>query len=485
MLVIHNTMTGMKEAFEPLVPGQVGMYVCGVTVYDECHLGHARSAIVFDAIRHYLQYRGFEVNYVRNFTDIDDKIIARSNQEAREWIEVADKYIGAFSRDMERLSVTVPDHEPRATEHMPDIIRMVSSLVDKGIAYVVEGDVYYRVEGFSDYGCLSHRTLDDMLAGARVDVDERKRHPMDFALWKASKPGEPEWESPWGHGRPGWHIECSAMSMDYLGATFDIHGGGEDLIFPHHENEIAQSRALTGQPFARYWIHNGFVTIHAEKMSKSLGNTFTIRALFKALGCQEPVAAEVIRYFVLSAHYRSHIDVLDDSFEKSKRALNNVYDLMLRLEEANAAIDGTGQADADVDGSLTRLQSGFETAMDDDFNTPVAIGELQRARAEINACLAKGISAAKATHVLQHIRTFGRLLGLFQVGTRDWEFGVICNDSVQWNVSAAMIEAAISERQTARSHNDWKRSDEIRDDLKKKRVILEDRSDGTTRWKRE
>ncbi len=490
MLTIHNTMTGKKEAFEPLVPGKVGMYVCGVTVYDECHLGHGRSAIVFDTIRRYLQYRGFAVNYVRNFTDVDDKIIARANQEARDWTEVVAQYIDAFSRDMKRLSVTVPDQEPRATEHMPDIIRMVEGLVNKGVAYVVDGDVYYRIEGYADYGCLSHRKLDDMLAGARVEVDERKQHPMDFALWKASKPGEPAWESPWGKGRPGWHIECSAMSVAHLGETFDIHGGGEDLIFPHHENEIAQSQAFTGKPFARYWIHNGFVTIHAEKMSKSLGNTFTIRALFEGAGYTEAVTAEVIRYFVLSAHYRSPIDVLDDSFQESKRALNNVYDLLLRLEESSTTREGAGKADADVDGILTRLQSGFETAMDDDFNTPEAIGELQRVRAEINACLAKGISGTTAEKTRDKLRSIGQVLGLFQIQAKDWEFGEkeawtskLTNQSGP-KLSEADIETMIGERQTARTNKDWKRSDEIRDELAKQGVILEDRPDGTTRWKK-
>jgi cysteinyl-tRNA synthetase len=307
-----------------------------------------------------------------------------------------------------------------------------------------------------------------MLAGARVEVDERKQHPMDFALWKASKPGEPAWESPWGKGRPGWHIECSAMSVKHLGETFDIHGGGEDLIFPHHENEIAQSQAFTGKPFARYWIHNGFVTIHAEKMSKSLGNTFTIRALFEASEYTEPVTAEVIRYFVLSAHYRSPIDVLDDSFQKSKRALNNVYDLLLRLEEARAASSGNGEADAGIDGILTRLQLGFETAMDDDFNTPEAIGELQRVRAEINACLAKGISGATATKARDKLRNIGQVLGLFQIQAKDWEFG----EKEAWT------------SKNARSNKDWKRSDEIRDNLAQHGVILEDRPDGTTRWKR-
>ncbi len=480
-------MSGTKEAFEPLVSGQVGIYVCGVTVYDECHLGHARSAIVFDTIRRYLQWRGFAVTYVRNFTDVDDKIIARANREARDWVEIVAQYIDAFSRDMERLRVTVPNQEPRATEHMAEIIRMVASLIDKGVAYVVGGDVYYRVEGFSGYGCLSQRKLADMLAGARVDVDERKRHPMDFALWKASKLGEPSWESPWGRGRPGWHIECSAMAIAHLGETFDIHGGGEDLIFPHHENEIAQSQAFTEKLFARYWVHNGFVTYHAEKMSKSLGNTFTIRALFETSGYSEEVTAEVIRYFVLSAHYRSPIDVLDDSFQECKRALNNVYDLLLRLDEASSI---HGEKDEDIAGILARMQLSFETAMDDDFNTPEAIGEFQRGRAEINACLVKGLSGVGAVQARERLRNLGQVLGLFQLKGKDWEFG----ERVAWaskltsqaspQLSEADIEELLGERQAARSKKDWNRSDEIRDRLASHGVILEDRPDGTSRWKR-
>ncbi len=490
MLKIHNTMTGQKEVFEPLVPGKVGMYVCGVTVYDECHLGHARSAIVFDTIRRYLRYRGYDVNYIRNFTDVDDKIIARANREQRDWTEVVDQYIEAFSRDMRRLSVEIPSREPRATQHMDDIIAMVKGLIDRDAAYVVDGDVYYHVERFSDYGCLSHRKLSDMLAGARVDVDERKEHPMDFALWKASKPEEPAWDSPWGKGRPGWHIECSAMSISHLGNTFDIHGGGEDLIFPHHENEIAQSQALTGQPFARYWIHNGFVTIHAEKMSKSLGNTFTIQALFVGASYQEIVTAEVIRYFVLSAHHRSPIDVRDDSFQESKRALNNFYDLFLRLEEASESRHGGTSADHDIDRVLMPLQSGFEAAMDDDFNTPEAIATLQRARGDLNARVSAGVSSDVATRVLTFLRQIGSVLGLFQLQSKAWEFGEKAAWTTQTTrdaiaeLSNGDIEVMIGERQTARSSKDWKRSDEIRDDLARHGVILEDRPDGTTRWKK-
>ena len=490
MLKIYNTMSGTKEVFEPLQPGNVGMYVCGVTTYDECHLGHARSAIVFDVIRRYFQFRGFTVTYVRNFTDVDDKIIARANREARGWTEVVDQYMSAFSRDMRALSVIIPDHEPRATDHIPHVIRMVSGLIDKGVAYVMEGDVYYRVKDFVDYGCLSHRKLDDMLAGARVDIDERKQHPMDFALWKASKPGEPSWDSPWGRGRPGWHIECSAMSLAYLGEAFDIHGGGEDLIFPHHENEIAQSQMFTGKLPAHYWIHNGFVTIHAEKMSKSLGNTFPIRALFEQSGYTEVVTAEVIRYFILSVHYRNPVAVLDDSFERSKRALNNMYDLLLRLEEASEGPGDAGSADAKVGRVLSRLQGSIEAVMDDDFNTPGAIGELQRARAEINICLTEGVSSVVAAQVRHELQRFGESLGLFQVHVTDWEFG----EKAMWTseltrrmmpqLSTADIEAMICDRQDARLQGDWKRSDEIRDNLALHNVILEDRPDGTTRWRK-
>ncbi len=483
-------MTGEKEVFKPLSPGKVGMYVCGVTVYDECHLGHARSAIVFDTVRRYLQYLGFSVTYIRNFTDVDDKIITRANQEKRSWTAVVDQYISAFSRDMEKLCVVRPDQEPRATEHMVEIVNMVRDLLDKDMAYVIDGDVYYHVESFRDYGSLSHRKISDMLAGARVEVDQRKKHPMDFALWKKSKLGEPAWESPWGLGRPGWHIECSAMSVAHLGTTFDIHGGGEDLIFPHHENEIAQSEASTGKPFAKYWIHNGFVTIHAEKMSKSLGNAFTIRSLFEGSGYKEKVTAEVIRYFVLSAHYRSPIDLQDESLQESKRALSNVYDLLLRLQEESGSPSEEGSADADAENILGQLGESFEVAMNDDFNTPGAIGELQRVRGEINACLARGLSVGMAKKVIDQLKYLGSLLGVLQLAPQDWEF----SDKEAWTSKSVLpqytqfsdgdIETMIDERRHARMNKEWKRSDEIRDALAAHGVILEDRADGTTRWKR-
>jgi cysteinyl-tRNA synthetase len=305
MLKVYNTLSGKKEAFEPLVPGVIRMYVCGVTVYDECHLGHARSALVFDVVRRYLEHSGFSVTFVKNFTDVDDKIIKRANELGKPWQEITATYIDAYYRDMGRLGIKPATVEPKATEHMAEIVGLVRTLIQKGMAYQVNGDVYFQVDRYGAYGRLSKRKLDDMQAGARVEVDERKRHPMDFALWKSSKPGEPSWPSPWGPGRPGWHIECSAMAMKHLGETFDIHGGGMDLIFPHHENEIAQSCGATEKEFAHYWIHNGFVQINQEKMSKSLGNFFTIREIFEKSEWrpQEEITGEILRYFLLTNHY--------------------------------------------------------------------------------------------------------------------------------------------------------------------------------------
>ena len=315
---IFNSLTRKKEEFQPLETNRVGMYVCGVTVYDDSHLGHARSAVVFDVLRRYLMYRGYQVKYVRNFTDIDDKIINKAQQTDLPWQEIVKTYIDAYYRDMNRLRVAIPDVEPRATEHMPEIIDMIVNLMEKGFAYQINSDVYYEVATYKSYGRLSGRKEEELLAGARVEVDERKRNPMDFALWKGSKVGEPGWDSPWGKGRPGWHIECSAMSIRHLGKTFDIHGGGKDLVFPHHENEIAQSCAYTGQEFAKYWVHNGFVTIDEEKMSKSLGNFFTIQEIFEKSGWSEPVMAEIIRYFLLSTHYRSDLNFLGSSSFRSQ-----------------------------------------------------------------------------------------------------------------------------------------------------------------------
>ena len=332
MLKIYNTLTGRKEPFEPLKAGVVKMYVCGVTVYDECHLGHARSALVFETIRRYLAHSGLAVTFVKNFTDVDDKIINRANELKIPWQDVTARYIDAYYRDMGRLGIQPATVEPKATEHMAEIVALVQALIHKGVAYQVNGDVYFQVERYPGYGRLSKRKLDDMQAGARVEVDPRKHHPMDFALWKSAKPGEPAWDSPWGKGRPGWHIECSAMAMKHLGETFDIHGGGADLIFPHHENEIAQSCAASGKEFARYWLHNGFVQINQEKMSKSLGNFFTIREIFEKSEWPQNITGEILRYFLLTTHYRSPLDFSDQGLREAKYALDGLYDLFNRLK---------------------------------------------------------------------------------------------------------------------------------------------------------
>ena len=330
-LRIFNTQTRKKEEFIPLQEGKVGIYVCGITAYDVCHVGHARSAVVFDVITRYLRYRGYDVTYVKNFTDVDDKIIEKARREQKGIAEIAERYIREHDEDMEALGVARPTVTPRATEHIDGMIRLVETLIEKGLAYGVDGDIYYAVEKFPGYGKLSGRDLEDMLAGARVDVNEKKRNPLDFVLWKASKEGEPWWDSPWGRGRPGWHLECSVMSQRYLGDTFDIHGGGEDLIFPHHENEIAQSEGVTGKPLARYWIHNGFVRVNSEKMSKSLGNFFTIRDILKQYH------PEVLRLFLLQSHYRSPVDFSDAALAEARQGMDRFYSTLEALREHRPA----------------------------------------------------------------------------------------------------------------------------------------------------
>src|SRR6056297_3522389 len=365
-LRVYNTLSGKKEDFEPLEPGKVKMYVCGVTVYDYCHIGHARANIVFDVIFRYLQYIGFDTTYVRNYTDVDDKIINRANERGIPSKELAEEFIRAFDEDMVALGLVKPTHEPRATAYIGEIITISQQLIDKGLAYEAGGDVYYRVDGFSDYLKLSKRNKDEMLAGTRIAPGEHKRNPMDFALWKAAKPGEPAWDSPWGPGRPGWHIECSAMSSTLLGESFDIHGGGRDLICPHHENEIAQSEGVSGKPFVNYWLHNGFVNVDQEKMSKSLGNFFTIRDILQKYD------AEVVRFFILTAHYRSPIDFSDQNLKEARIGLSRFYEA---LQAAAAAVEGCpDQGAPGPEGA--QLEASFREAMDDDFNTARAIGHL-------------------------------------------------------------------------------------------------------------
>ena len=391
-LRVYNTLTGKKEEFQPLIPGKVGMYVCGVTVYDYCHIGHARANVVFDIVFRYLRFLGFDVNYVRNYTDVDDKIINRANERGIDSRELAEEFIRAFDEDMERLGMALPTHQPKATEHIPQIITLIERLIERGIAYEAAGDVYYAVEKFPDYLKLSKRNLDEMQAGARISPGEQKRNPMDFAIWKGAKPGEPAWESPWGAGRPGWHIECSAMSMELLGESFDIHGGGKDLVFPHHENEIAQSEGATCKPFVRYWLHNGFVNINQEKMSKSLGNFFTIRDILKRY---DP---EVVRFFLLTAHYRSPIDFSDQNLEDARSGLTRFYEGLLAAAETLAkhpaperpACPVISDAEREVYDRLETLEDRFAEAMDDDFNTALAIAHLFEGVRAMNRLVAEG-----------------------------------------------------------------------------------------------
>lgn len=476
MLMIYNTLSGKKEPFEPLEPNTVRMYVCGVTVYDYCHIGHARSALVFDVIRRYLEYSGYRVEFVKNFTDVDDKIIKRANEQGVSCDQITAKYIQAYYEDMRRLGIRPASIEPKATEHIADIIRLTQRLMDRGLAYQVDGDVYFEVAKYPAYGRLSKRRLDDLKAGARVDVDERKRDPMDFALWKSSKPGEPAWDSPWGPGRPGWHIECSAMSIRHLGETFDIHGGGMDLIFPHHENEIAQSCGATGKEFARYWVHNGFVQIKQEKMSKSLGNFFTIREIFEKSEWREEVTAEILRYFLLSTHYHGPLEFSDQGLKEAKQALNGFYDLFARLAEPG----GRMPAGEGLTLAIERCRAAFKAAMDDDFNTPVAIAEVQRLRSDVNKLLDQGLSADARKLARDEFRSLGRVLGLFQLDT--WQFKTV--EQAGEALTDALIEAKVQERNEARRKKDFKRADEIRQYLADHGIIIEDKPDGTSRWKR-
>jgi cysteinyl-tRNA synthetase len=479
-IVLYNTKTKKKDAFVPLIPGQVSMYVCGVTVYDDCHLGHARSALTFDLIRRYFEFAGYQVKYVRNFTDIDDKILNRAKQEDVPWHEISERYIQNFYRDMGALCITKPSAEPRATEHMQDILHMVEGLVSKGMAYPIEGDVYFSVKKFSAYGQLSGKNLEELQAGARVEVDTRKQDPMDFALWKAAKPGEPGWDSLWGKGRPGWHIECSAMSVAELGSTFDIHGGGKDLIFPHHENEIAQSCAYTGKEFARYWVHNGFVTVDKEKMSKSLGNFFTIREIFdkSPVSDSEAITGECLRYYLLSTHYRSDLNFSEKSLPEAKLAMDSIYGIIQRLEESDP--QGSTEGDEEWERVSKEFAKRFQESMEDDFNTPKVLGAFHELRGEVNKLLVNGLSSQAKGNVIEIFKKYGEPLGIFQI--KDW-FTFSVEGEIQVE-SRGYIEQQIRLRNEARVKKDFSTADTIRKELADQGIILEDRPDGTTRWKR-
>jgi cysteinyl-tRNA synthetase len=489
MIKVYNTLTGKKEEFIPLQPGKVTIYACGVTVYDFSHLGHARGAVAFDLIQRYFRRKGFEVKYVRNFTDVDDKIINRAKEEAITAAEVARKYIDAYQEDMKRLGVGRADVEPKATEHIAEMLEVIKGLLDKGHAYVIDGDVYFRVASFKEYGKLSKRNLEDLKAGARVEVDERKQDPLDFALWKASKPGEPAWNSPWGSGRPGWHIECTAMGFKHLGETFDIHAGGKDLIFPHHENEIAQSEAYSGKKFVNYWLHNGFVNINQEKMSKSLGNFFMIRDILNQYD------AEVVRLFLLSTHYRSPIDFSDANLKDARAGLDRYYTMkesILKVLAGSAPPTVKPEevievGDRPLYEKIENLPRSFEEAMDDDFNTAFAIGLIYDLVRDINKFLAEVdkknrdgayFILSKAAAAFADV---GKTLGLFTRSPEEWfKEGRLADSKV--TLSVERIEELIHLRNEARARKDWTEADRVRKILDDGGVELFDRPDGTV-WK--
>ncbi len=461
MLHIYNTQSRTKEVFKPIREGEVGLYVCGMTVYDYCHVGHARVMVFFDAVVRYLRSRGYKVHYVRNITDIDDKIINRANENGEPFTELVGRYVDALHEDTEALDVLPPDDEPLATGSMDEILSMIQHLLDNGKGYVAEnGDVYCDVSEIENYGKLSGKNLEDLQAGARVEVGEVKQDPMDFALWKAAKPGEPSWDSPWGKGRPGWHIECSAMSTHCLGNHFDIHGGGMDLIFPHHENEIAQSEGATGEAFVNYWMHAGFVRVDDEKMSKSLGNFFTIRDVLKVY------PAEVVRYFLLTSHYRSPLNYTEENLQNAQAALTRFY-------TALRGIDTRGE---DVlQGSEWERQ--FNEAMDDDFNTPEALSVLFDLVREVNRLNDSGAMETEA-HA-QLLKQLAEPLGLLQHDPDQFLKGGTTEDGL----SDAEIEQLIEARTNARANKDWAESDRIRDLFAEQGIVLEDGAEGTT-WRR-
>jgi cysteinyl-tRNA synthetase len=458
MLRIHNSLTGRKEDFQPMEAGRVRMYVCGITVYDFLHLGHARMLIVFDMVVRYLRWRGYDVTYVRNITDIDDKIIRRAAENGEPVEALTERFIAAMDEDSDALGVLRPDLEPRATGHLTAIIRMIEALEERGYAYRADnGDVYYRVAAFEPYGQLSGKRIEDLRSGARVEVSEDKEDPLDFVLWKAAKPGEPSWDSPWGAGRPGWHIECSAMSTEALGNHFDIHGGGMDLKFPHHENEIAQSCGATGQPFVNLWMHNGFVQIDEEKMSKSLGNFFTVREIL------ETVPAEAVRFFVLSSHYRSPLHYSRDNLAQARASLDGLYQALRGLPRVG-------------DGCSDEAAAAFRQAMDDDFNTPGAMAVLQAAARDVNRARDDGDMEAAAAQAAT-LRGLGAVLGLLQQDPEDWFRGGA------GSLSDEEIQALIEARRSARERRDWAEADRIRDALAADGVVLEDAA-GATTWRR-
>lgn len=463
---VYNTLTRKKEELVPITPGEIKMYACGPTVYNYIHIGNARPLCIFDILRRYLEYRGYKVTFVQNFTDIDDKIIRRANEEHVDFSEISERYIKEFWTDAEGLNVRHATVNPKATENIDAIIHIISTLIEKGYAYEAQGDVYFSTEKFKDYGKLSHQPLEDLEAGARIMVGEVKREPMDFAVWKAAKPGEPAWDSPWGKGRPGWHIECSAMNWRYLGDTIDIHCGGQDLIFPHHENEIAQSECFTGKPFAHYWMHNGYINVDNVKMSKSLGNFFTVRDVAEKYGY------EPIRYLLISAQYRSPINYSTDIIEQCISALNRLYTCRDSLDfELKNASDAEHDGDRAIIDGFGKYREQFIDAMDDDLNTADAIASIFELVRDINTNVV-GKTPSKAL-VEGAISVFDELTGVL---------GLVYNHKTETLDSD--IEALIEARTNARKEKNWAEADRIRDQLKEMGIVLEDTAQGV-KWHRE
>ena len=469
---VYNTQSQKKEEFISLEPGKAGMYVCGVTPYNHPHIGNARPFVTWDIIRRFLEFKGYEVNHIQNFTDVDDKIINAAAKRGITWKELSDEYIDAYFEAIDRLNVKRANLYPRVSDHMAEIIQMVETLIKKGHAYAVDGNVYFAVESFEHYGELSHRNLEDMEAGARVDVDERKNHPMDFALWKSAKPGEPSWESPWGQGRPGWHIECSAMSIKYLGDQFDLHGGGSDLIFPHHENEIAQSECCTGiHPFVRYWLHNGFITVNQEKMSKSMDNFFLVKDILTHY------SGEVLRFFLISSHYRSPLDFSDERMNEAKKGwerLNNVNQTLQRL--ANKKNITAEEPTKEFMQLVQKFETDFDEAMSDDFNTALALASMYGLAKEINQMDASSDALAlKEVELLFSAwNKMIQILGLFEAPEE-----IVVNDGLE----NSLVDLLISLREEARKEKNWPLADRIRNGLQDCGVTLEDTAEGV-RWKR-
>lgn len=462
---IFNSMTRVKEEFIPLKEGEISMYVCGPTVYNFFHIGNARTFIIFDTVRKYFEYRGYNVRFVQNFTDIDDKMIKRANDEHMSVKELGDKYIREYYKDADGLNITRANVNPRATEFVDDIIHFVKDLIDSGYAYEVDGDVYFSTKKFTEYGKLSGQNLDELQAGARIDIDERKREPMDFAIWKKQKPGEPAWESPWGLGRPGWHIECSCMAYKLLGKTIDIHAGGSDLIFPHHENEIAQSEARNHQTFARYWMHAAFLNVNNQKMSKSLNNFFTTRDIL------EKYEPDVVRLFMLSAHYRTQLNFSLELLDSAKASVERLYNAIGNLENLMNEIDVEDLKEEEKDylHNLNLYREKFIGKMDDDFNTADAISVIFDLIKDCNINIGINSSKALIKYSLELIRELGRPLGILQKSTIE--------------TLEIEVERLIEERQKARKEKNWALADKIREDLKEKGIVLEDTPQGV-RWKK-